>query len=264
MEVPDTLILLSLGLSACSAGALACGMFASMLWRRAETVRGRHDSRRQLGIEVPMVSRRQRHARRMQIPKCWQSLATHLDLSQQRKAQQFTTQLPDALDQIAQALEAGLSLAQAIERAAYYAPEPIREGLKHVYSHLNTGYSLEDAFAHLRKRYPSPELTLVYSGIMVQSRLGGNMKQMLQRCARYCRQSQALSRSLKTQTAQSRLSLRVILCAPFVLLAVLSLFMPGYVMPLFTTGAGRTMLVLAIVLDVIGLLWARRVLKVSL
>jgi tight adherence protein B len=187
-----------------------------------------------------------------------------LDPRKRLRTQQFSAQLPDALDQIAQALGAGLSLPQAIERASQYMTEPVASELRKVHGHLSVSHSFEQSFEQMADQYDSPELRLVISGIAVQSKLGGNMKQMLQRSARYCRQSHSLARSLKAQTAQSRLSLRIILCVPFVLCGVLSILMPSFLSNLLFTSVGRTILVIALSLDVIGMLWARRIMKVDI
>jgi tight adherence protein B len=187
-----------------------------------------------------------------------------IDPRKRIRYQQFSQQLPDALDQIAQALGAGLSLPQAIDRASHYMTDPIASELRKVHGQLSVSHSFEQSFAQLTEQYDSPELRLVISGIAVQSKLGGNMKQMLQRCARYCRQSHSLARSLKAQTAQSRLSLRIILCVPVVLCGVLSILMPSFIANLLFTSVGRTILITALSLDIIGVMWARRIMKVDI
>jgi tight adherence protein B len=187
-----------------------------------------------------------------------------LDFGKRRRCAQFAQQLPDGLDQIAQALEAGLSLPQALERASRYMPEPVASSLKRVHGHMSISYSFEESFSQLSEAYDIAELKLVCSGIAVQSRLGGNMKKMLQRSARYCRQSQSLARSLKAQTAQSRLSLRVIIGTPFVLCGVLSILMPGFASNLFGTATGRLMLLVALGLDVVGVFWAHSIMRIDL
>lgn len=184
-----------------------------------------------------------------------------IDPRRRLRAQQFAQQLPDALDQIAQALGAGLSLPQAVDRASHYLPDPIGVELRRVHSHMTISHSFERSFTLLREDFDCKELELVCSGIAVQSKLGGNMKEMLQRTARYCRQSQSLARSLRAQTAQSRLSLRIILFAPFILVAVLSILMPSFLTNLVFTSIGRTMLFIALLLDGIGVAWARSIMR---
>jgi len=186
-----------------------------------------------------------------------------LDPRRRARAHQFVRQLPDALDQIAQALGAGLSLPQAVQRASQYLPDPIGSQLLKVHAHMSISHSFEQSFLLMGEEFDCQELRLVCSGIAVQTRLGGNMKKMLQQSARYCRQTQALERSLNAQTAQSRLSLKVIMGAPFILCAVLSVMMPSFTGNLLFTATGRTLLITAIGLDVIGFLWARRILRVE-
>jgi len=202
------------------------------------------------------------------VPEKWRALyaqATRaIDPRKKRRTQLFVHQLPDGLDQIAQALGAGLSLPQAVERSSHYMAEPIASELKKVHDHMSISHSFEQSFAQLLEVHESPQLKLVCSGIAVQSKLGGNMKKMLQRSARYCRQSQALERSLKVQTAGSRLSLKIILFTPFVLCGVLSVLMPTFAQNLLFTATGRLLLVVALALDAVGVGWAYRLMKVEL
>jgi len=192
------------------------------------------------------------------------ALMKSVDLGKRRRASQFSEQLPDALDQIAQALGAGLSLPQAVERASRYMPDPIAADLQKVSAHMSISHSFEQSFRILLDQYDSAPLRLVVSGIAVQSKLGGNMKTMLQRSARYCRLSHALERSLRSQTAQSRLSLKIVLFTPLVLCVALGFLMPSFISNLFMTSAGRMMLAIAVALDVIGVMWARRLLRIDL
>ncbi|MCL2818557.1 MAG: type II secretion system F family protein, partial [Actinomycetia bacterium] len=218
MASSDTLILSTLGVVSvlCTGVLVAQIIHAVSGWKTLST--NRHFEREQLDLgrdssvgsldhmlfalitrvlsAIPSTNRRR-------LVALWHKF----DPRKRQRARLFAQQLPDALDQIAQALGAGLSLPQAIDRASQYLPDPIGSELHGVYSHMMISHSFEQSFDLLRDEYEGKELALVCSGIAVQSRLGGNMKEMLQRTARYCRQSHALERSLRAQTAQSRLSL---------------------------------------------------------
>jgi len=269
MALSDAMILGVLGLVTCVCGAIGLGFTVSLIADWANRVLSSTRAREEFEITQQGTGQSRTALLMMRyIPERYrQTLAEtgkKLDPRKKRRAHSFSLQLPDALDQIAQALGAGLSLPQSIERASAYMAEPIASELKKVYGHMSISHSFEESFNKLCEAYDSPELRLVCSGIAVQSKLGGNMKKMLQRSARYCRQSLALERSLKAQTAQSRLSFKVILCAPFVLCGVLSFLMPSFISNLLFTSTGRGILMVAIALDVIGVAWARQMLRVDM
>jgi len=260
MVLPDALLISSLGILSCAFGSVGFGLLSYLLLDWLNRASNASRTREELAITRKGIS--------YCIPAHWQIILAKakkkFDPRKKHRAHSFALQLPDALDQIAQALGAGLSLPQSIERAAEYMAEPIASELKKVYGHMSIAHSFEQSFSQLRETYDSPELRLVCSGIAVQSKLGGNMKKMLQRSARYCRQSLALERSLKAQTAQSRLSFKVILCAPFVLCGVLSILMPSFTSNLLLTSVGQRILIVALALDAIGIVWARKILRVDL
>lgn len=72
-----------------------------------------------------------------------------------------------------------------------------------------------------------------------------------------------LRRSLRVQTAQARLSARVVSIMPFVLVAILSLVSEGFLMPFFESFAGLVLLGVALGMQAAGVLVVRRMLAVD-
>lgn len=71
----------------------------------------------------------------------------------------------------------------------------------------------------------------------------------------------ALKRSLKTQTAQAKLSAQVITLMPFGLLAIFSLVSPGFLDPFFESFGGIALFGAAVVMQVAGVVLVRRMLN---
>ena len=69
---------------------------------------------------------------------------------------------------------------------------------------------------------------------------------------------------VQTLTAQGRLSRWVVTALPVVLLAAITLLNPSYVDPLFSTTAGRVMLIGAIAMVVGGSLVIKRIVDIKL
>ena len=180
-----------------------------------------------------------------------------------RQLQCIKQQLPDALDSIAQSLRAGLSLAQAIARTAKEAEPPIIQYLEILSADVAAGKTIGEALDHFRSAVPIHDLKAICTALDIQYRTGGNMPQMLGRSAGLLRQSLMLERSLATQTAQSRMSIRVVGVVPLCLVGLMIVVMPGYLDVFVGTSAGQIMLVIALILDVVGFLWIRRISKVE-
>lgn len=183
---------------------------------------------------------------------------------ERKRTKRINEQMPDALDVVAQALQAGLSLPQSLRQAAHQTEDPLKFELSNICALLDCSTSIADAFSARLGKLESVEVKMVSLALDIQSRLGGNMRRMLQKSASYMRQTQDMQRSLQSQTAQARLSLRLVVAIPFALCVILSIVMPQYLMPLFVTSQGRLMLLIALVLDSIGIVWARSVMRIDL
>ena len=64
-------------------------------------------------------------------------------------------------------------------------------------------------------------------------------------------------------TAEGRLSGIVLAILPVVMVAVLSMINPGYLKPLLTEKIGHIAIAMAILLQIIGFLWIRKIVRVS-
>ena len=89
------------------------------------------------------------------------------------------------------------------------------------------------------------------------------MRQVLDAATDTVKGELALRRSLRVQTAQAKLSARVVVVMPFVLIAAFSLASPGFLMPFFSSVFGYALLSAAIVMQVAGIVLGRRALAVE-
>jgi tight adherence protein B len=89
------------------------------------------------------------------------------------------------------------------------------------------------------------------------------MAEVLDRAADTIRERADIRRLVKTLTAQGRLSRWVLTLLPFVLGIVLTLVNPGYLDPLFTTNAGRFLLILSVLMVTAGSLVIKRIVEIK-
>lgn len=179
---------------------------------------------------------------------------------QQRR--RFHDQLPEALDRLADALQAGFSFPQALEFIRPNMAEPIRSELERILVHVRLGRPLEDAFEELYKRYPSSEMHILVKGLNLQRRAGGNLVELLRKIASMVRERIELEREVQALTAQGRLSAWIIVMLIPVSLLILRFF-PTYHQILWNTPMGNLVLVVVALLQVAGFLVIRRILRVE-
>ena len=89
------------------------------------------------------------------------------------------------------------------------------------------------------------------------------MRQVLDAASDTVKGELALRRALRVQTAQAKLSARVVAVMPFILVAAFSLASPDFLSPFFSGPVGYGLLALAITMQVAGIVLVRRALSVD-
>ncbi len=187
-------------------------------------------------------------------------LSCHLvDGRVRRRDREMRSQIPDALTALGVALGSGYALPQAFSYTAAHTPPPLSRELERVVWDIDAGRSIDEALDGLQRRANAPELRYVAVAMEVQHHSGGSLREIIACAVQGVRGSFDLERSLQVQTAQARLSARVVGLLPIGLLGVLALAAPGYLESFLDSPMGLGMLAVAIVLDVVGLLIIRSI-----
>jgi tight adherence protein B len=180
-----------------------------------------------------------------------------------RKRRLFAEQLPDNLQVLASALRAGHSFIGALSVVVDDAPEPSRSEFRRVVADEQLGVPLEDALHVVVERMESRELEQVALVGALQRQTGGNTAEVLDRVTETIRERFELRRTVRTLTAQGRLSRWVVSLLPLFLLTVISLLNPHYMHPLFSTTPGRIALVFAALMVISGSVVIKRIINIK-
>lgn len=171
--------------------------------------------------------------------------------------------IPDALRSMGVCFQSGLSLLQTFQQVANEVQGPLGALFARAAHRMETGGSAESALAVLRNGSPVAELAFVAVALDVQHQAGGSMKQVLDAARDTVENEIGLRRALRVQTAQAKLSARVVSVLPFVLIAVFSLVSEGFLEPFFASPLGIALLVLALGMQAAGIAVVRRMLAVE-
>lgn len=183
---------------------------------------------------------------------------------ERRRAAQLRQAMPEMLRLLCIALDAGSSLVKALEYAADNCDEPLASELSRAVWDVKSGQGFDEAMRKLRSRTGGSEFSYLAVAMEVQHRSGGSLSTVLDAVSSSLQKSAELEEELRTQTAQGRLSARVVALMPFAILGVLMLFSPGYLGSFFASPLGVLMLAFALVLELAGILLVRRVLAIDL
>jgi tight adherence protein B len=187
----------------------------------------------------------------------------HLGFRRSRRRKAFNAMLPDALQLMAGALEAGLSLPQATDTIVREGMEPISSEFKRALVETRLGVDLEDALDGVAERLESEDLGWVVMAIRIQRPIGGNLAELLGTVAATMREREYMRRQVAALAAEGKLSAWVLGGLPPAFLLYLLVANRDYVLPLFTTAIGLMMLGGAGALLTVGAFWMSKLVKVE-
>jgi len=188
-----------------------------------------------------------------------------LTLLRDRRRRQLELQLMDALEQLATALAAGVSLPQAVESVAQDAPAPLGQELGVIVREVHLGRSLEQAFLEAAERVGSDDLMLAATCIDIARTVGGNLAESLQSLASTSRERRRVEGRIEALTSQGRLQGRVLSLLPAIMALVLQAVQPSLFEPLYAPDGrafGVLMVCGVVLLQLIGALWLRRIVQI--
>lgn len=183
--------------------------------------------------------------------------------SRDKRAEAARDAVPEALESMSACFGSGFTLLQTMQQVAHDVDGPLSEVFGRSAHILETGGGASEALSELRRGDYASELAFVAVALDVQHESGGAMRQVLDAAADTVKGELALRRSLRVQTAQAKLSARVVAIMPFVLVAAFSLISPDYLLPFFQSAFGYALLGAAVAMQAAGIFLVRRALSVD-
>lgn len=180
-----------------------------------------------------------------------------------RRKRTFAEQLPDTLQMIVSSLRSGFTLQHGIEASVRDSSGPVAAELRRALSETRLGAELEDALAGVGRRTGNPDMRWLTMAIKLQREVGGSLAEVLQTTADTMREREQLRRTVRTLSAEGRLSATILIVLPILIGLWMLLFRIDYVRPLWTHPLGIVLLGGAAVLMVVGIVWLRAVVTVE-
>jgi tight adherence protein B len=186
-------------------------------------------------------------------------------LAQRRSARfrKFEEQFPEALDLLSRAIRAGHAFQSAMGMVGDELPEPAGPEFKKTFERQNFGLPLRDAMDEMADRLAILDVRFFVTAVAIQRETGGNLSEILDNLAHVVRERFKIRRQVRVHTAHGRFTGYVLLALPAALGAALSFISPDHMKMLFQERMGQTMLVAAMVMQTVGFLWIRQVIKIE-
>ncbi len=180
-----------------------------------------------------------------------------------RRMKQFEEMFPEALDLLSRAIRAGHAFQTALGMVADELGAPVGPEFKIAFDQQNFGLPLRDSLAQLAERMPLLDVRFFVTAVLIQRDTGGNLSEILDNLAHVVRERFKILRQVRVHTAHGRFTGWVLMGLPATLAVVLSFINPDHMNLLFHERMGQTMLVVAVVMEAVGYVWIRQVIKIE-
>ncbi len=179
----------------------------------------------------------------------------------ERRLTKLQDQLPSALETMARSMRAGRTLDEAIGLLGDHSPEPLAKEFRWCAQQMGMGLALPAVMRSLMQRVRLYDLRIVANTLTVHRQTGGNVVLVLERLAQVIHDRLNYRRQLRATTAAGRMSAGLFgVLAPGVFL-YLFFFRPDYVGTMLQSPLGQMLLLLAVVLEIVGLVWVYLLLR---
>jgi tight adherence protein B len=218
--------------------AVAFGAVALVLARRPDAAAGAG----LVGLAVPLARLRYSRSSRMK---------------------RFEEQFPEALDLLSRAIRAGHAFQTAMGMVADELPAPVGAEFRKTFEQQNYGLPVTEALAALSARVPLVDVRFFVTAVTIQRETGGNLAEILDNLAVVVRERFKILRQVRVHTAHGRFTGYVLLAMPAALAVALSFINPDHMNLLFKERIGQSMILGAIVMQAVGFVWIRQVIKIE-
>ena len=135
---------------------------------------------------------------------------------------------------------------------------------KRVVDECQLGVPMDEALQRMAERVHIYDMDLVVSAVVIQSQVGGSLAEVLEAIGGTIRERIQIEAEVSALTAEGRLSGIVLMLLTPTMAAVLWVMNPGYMSQLTSDPLGIRMIVTAVVLNILGYIWIKRMMRVSI
>ncbi len=170
----------------------------------------------------------------------------------QQRVQRMVEQLPQLLDHSVRSLKSGRTLADAVLGGIESVENPLKEAMGRVQRNVRMGVSLPESVSDFAEFYEQDEFRLFALGLKVNHRYGGNASELLENLIKMIREREQGARQLRAMTGETRMTAYVLGGLPILMVGYFIVVNPGYLMTMWNDDTGRTMLLVALAMDLTG------------
>jgi len=180
-----------------------------------------------------------------------------------KRLRKFEEQFPEAIDLVARALRAGHALPTGLGMVADELAAPVGTEFRILFDEQNFGLTLPDALRNFAGRIPVLDARFFVTAVLTQREAGGNLAEVLDNLGAVIRDRFKVKRQVQVLSAHGRITGWVLGCLPPALAVATFVLNPHHLGTLMEDPLGQRMIMVAIVLQIAGVLTIRKLVDIE-
>ena len=183
---------------------------------------------------------------------------------EKRRRKKFSSQIVDALMILSSCLKAGLSLQQSFEVLIEEMPAPTNQEFGLLLRQMRMGVPLEEAITSLKRRIRVDDLDMVVTAMLVARETGGDLTQTFSILATTIQERNKITGKVNALCIQGKLQGIIMSIIPIAFAAFVYKTNPHFFDVFFQDNFGKGLLTYAVISQVLGMFFIRKLSKVDI
>jgi tight adherence protein B len=184
----------------------------------------------------------------------------YVQMTRVNRRRKLCLQLPEAFEVMSRAIRVGQTIQAAFQTVANDFPPPISREFAHCYEQQHLGVPQETTLRDLARRTGVMELRIFVVAVIINSRTGGALSELLNKLAAMIRKRLTLQSRTRALTGEGRMQAWILAALPVVIFLFLAVWNPTYLKELTDR---PQILAGCAVAQLIGALWIRRITNID-
>ncbi|MEJ2540968.1 MAG: type II secretion system F family protein [Gemmatimonadota bacterium] len=180
------------------------------------------------------------------------------------RLRQFEEEFPESIDLLTRAIRAGHPLASGMRMVGDEGPPAVAAEFRQTFEEQKFGLPFNDALLGMVDRVDLVDVRIFVIAVLIQREVGGNLAEILDNLAQTIRGRFYIRRQLRVYTAQGRMSGYTLAALPVVVGFVTYLMQPEYFGILLEQPLGQLLIVTAVLLQIVGVFWIRKIIDIDI
>lgn len=181
-----------------------------------------------------------------------------------KRTERFLDHLPEAIDLVVRAAQAGIPMTEALALAGREVEPPLGDTFRFVAERIQLGVDVKDSLQEAAERVNIVDFDCFVVSLLVQRETGGQLAETLTNLSTLIRRRKETREKARALTAEGRLTAKVIGLLPVGIGGFLTVSSPQYISVLFDDPTGRLALMIATGCVLAGLLVIARLTRSEL